>query len=377
MQVALVCNSAFGTDGISMFVLNNHRRLGHEGARYHLIYSSMHSPENVVQGYVDDFCKDGDKAVYIPKKGRMLSYALHLFQYLEREHIDVLHVHGSSAAILLEMVVAKLAGVGKIVTHSHSTSGNHNRIHKILKPFVGLLADERLACGELAGEWMYGKKSCFTIIPNCIDTRRYRYDEAVRSEVRKEMGIDEDTIVIGHVGYFSAVKNQSFLLKLVKRLNESGNMKYKLLLIGEGSLFDNVKHEAEEMALSEDVVFLGNRSDVHRLMMAMDVFCLPSLYEGFPIVTVEAQATGLPVILSENISKEVGITDLVTLLPVDKGLDCWIEKIGEVQAKSTDRARFSDKVRLAGYDIRHSAAMLESIYAKKKRKKNEIPNRTR
>ena len=366
MQIALVCNSAFGTDGISMFVLNNHRLFGHDGMRYHLIYSSIHSSNDVVKDYMDDFCNDGDKAVYIPKKGRMLSYALHLFQYLEREHIDVLHVHGSSAAILLEMVVAKLAGVGKIVTHSHSTNGNHNRIHKILKPFVGLLADERLACGELAGEWMYGKKSCFTIIPNCIDTRRYRYDEAVRGEVRKEMGIDEDTIVIGHVGYFSAVKNQSFLLGLIKRLNEGNMRRYKLVLIGDGTLFSKVKQESEMMALSEDVVFLGNRSDVHRLMMAMDVFCLPSLYEGFPIVSVEAQAAGLPVILSENISKEVGITDLVTLLPVDKGVDCWGEKIGEIPSKRTDRVCYANKVKLAGDDIRRSAAMLESIYKRRK-----------
>lgn len=366
MQIALVCNSAFGTDGISMFVLNNHRLFGHDGMRYHLIYSSIHSSNDVVKDYMDDFCNDGDKAVYIPKKGRMLSYALHLFQYLEREHIDVLHVHGSSAAILLEMVVAKLAGVEKIVTHSHNTSGNHNRIHKILRPMVNVLADEKLACGKLAGKWMYGAKHGFTVIPNCIDTDKYRYNPAVRDEVRRELRIGDDPTVIGHVGVFSAVKNQSFLLKLVKSLNDSGKGKYKLLLIGEGMLFDDVKHEAEEMLLSNDATFLGNRSDVNRLMMAMDVFCLPSLYEGFPIVTVEAQAAGLPVILSENISKEVGITDLVTLLPVDKGLDCWIEKIGEVQAKSTDRARFSDKVRLAGYDIRHSAAMLESIYKRRK-----------
>jgi glycosyltransferase involved in cell wall biosynthesis len=347
-----------------MFVLNNHRLFGHDGMRYHLIYSSTHSPENVVRGYVYDFCKDGDKAVYIPKGEGMLSYAWHLYQYLKREHIDVLHVHGSSAAILLEMVVAKLAGVKKIVSHSHSISGNHNRIHKILRPFVGLLADERLACGKLAGEWMYGKKSCFTVIPNCIDTRRYRYDEAVRGDVRKEMGIDEDMIVIGHVGYFSMVKNQSFLLRLIKRLNEGNMRRYKLVLIGEGMLFDDVKHEAEEMLLSNDVIFLGNRSDVNRLMMAMDVFCLPSQYEGFPIVSVEAQASGLPAILSENISKEVCITDLVKLLPVDKGQDCWKEGIENALNRTIDRSCYADKVKHAGYDIQHSAAMLESVYKK-------------
>lgn len=349
-----------------MFVLNNHRLFGHDGMRYHLIYSSLHSPTNVVQGYVNDFCKDGDKAVYIPKREGMLSYAWHLYQYLKREHIDVMHVHGSSAAILLEMVVAKLEGVDKIVAHCHSTGGNHIRIHKILRPLVGLLADERLACGKLAGEWMYGKKSCFTVIPNCIDANKYRYNETVRDEVRRELCIGEGTTVIGHVGAFTAVKNQGFLLKVIKILNEGRNRRYKLLLIGSGTLFSEVKRESEKMSLSEDVIFLGNRNDVHRLMMAMDVFCLPSLYEGFPIVSVEAQASGLPVILSENISKEVSITDLVTLLPVEKGLDYWKDEIEKVLTKKTDRACYANKVKQAGYDIRRSAAMLESIYKRRK-----------
>ena len=207
MQVALVCNSAFGTDGISMFVLNNHRHFIHDGVRYHLIYSSIHSPEDVVLGYVDDFCKDEDKAVYIPKKDGMVSYCVHLYHYLKQAHIDVMHVHGSSAAILLEMVVAKLAGVDKIVAHSHNTSGNHNCIHRVLRPLVSLLADERLACGKLAGEWMYRAKHSFTVIPNCIDTDRYKYDEATRNEVRRELCMGEDKIAIGHVGVFSAVKN--------------------------------------------------------------------------------------------------------------------------------------------------------------------------
>jgi len=349
-----------------MFVLNNHKLFGHDGMRYHLIYSSIHSPEDGVKGYVDGFCKDGDKAAFIPKKGGALNYARNLYHYLKHEHIDVMHVHGSSAAILIEMVVAKCAGVRKIVTHSHSTQGNHNTIHKILRPMVNVLADEKLACGKLAGKWMYGARHSFTVIPNCIDTDKYRYNPAVRDEVRRELRIGDGTIVIGHVGAFTAVKNQGFLLKVIKILNEGRNRRYKLLLIGSGTLFSEVKRESEKMSLSEDVMFLGNRNDVHRLMMAMDVFCLPSLYEGFPIVSVEAQASGLPVILSENISKEVGITDLVTLLPVDKGVDCWKDEIEKVLTKKTDRACYANKVKLAGYDIRRSAAMLESIYKRRK-----------
>ena len=128
LQVALVCNSPFGTDGISMFVIYNHRFFGNEKARYHLIYSLIHNSQEVVNGYVSDWCKDGDKAQFISKGNGALTFAKTLYQYFKKERIDVLHVHGSSAAILLEMVVAKCAGVKKIVTHCHSTGSNHSSI---------------------------------------------------------------------------------------------------------------------------------------------------------------------------------------------------------------------------------------------------------
>ena len=364
MQIALVCNSAFGTDGISMFVLNNHKLFGHDGMRYHLIYSSIHSPEDGVKGYVDGFCKDGDKAAFIPKKGGVLNYARNLYHYLKHEHIDVMHVHGSSAAILIEMVVAKCAGVRKIVTHSHSTQGNHNTIHKILRPMVNVLADEKLACGKLAGKWMYGARHSFTVIPNCIDTDKYRYNPAVRDEVRRELRIGEDTIVIGHVGAFTAVKNQVFLVRLLHGLFSKGRTEFKLILIGRGTMMNDVRIEAERLGVAKNVIFTGQRQDIPQLMMAMDVFCLPSLYEGFPIVAVEAQAAGLPLFVSSTVSREISITPLVRYIPIDKGTELWEEAVLDVVKDKTNRDVYAQKVEKAGYDIRMSAFELEAIYKK-------------
>ena len=362
LQVALVCNSAFGTDGISMFVINNHRFFDHENERYHLIYSSIHSEQEVVDGYVIDWCKVGDKAQLISKGNGALAFAKAFYQYLKRERIDVLHVHGSSAAILLEVVVAKCAGVKKIVTHSHSTQGNHNTIHKFLRPLVISLADVRLACGDKAGQWMYGKHKKFTVIPNCIDTSRYLFDERFRKETRRELGIEENCIVLGHVGMFTEVKNQKFLLQLMHELLKDGKCNYKLMLIGDGDLLDNNKTETKRLSLSNNVLFLGNRNDVPRLMMAMDIFCMPSLYEGFPITAVEAQATGLPLLMSSNVSQEVSITDLVTLLPLDQGIEPWGKEIKQVSKIQRERNSYADRIKSAGYDIKHSAEMLERIY---------------
>lgn len=363
VQIALVCNSAFGTDGISMFVMNNHRFFGHESVRYHLIYSSTHSQEDVVEVYVNEFQKNGDGVAYIPKGKGLVSYAWELYHYLRNEKIDVLHVHGSSSSILLEMVVAKLVGVKKIVTHSHNTQSNHNFIHKILRPAVSWLADEKLACGDLAGRWMYGKKGMFVVIPNCIDTDKYRYDENIRKEVRASLAIDDETFVIGHVGVFTEIKNQIFLLHLLKRLKDKDTRNYKILFVGYGSLMERVKDETARLELTDCVMFLGNRNDVHQLMMAMDVFCLPSLYEGFPIVSVESQASGLPSLLSENISPEVCLTDLVRLLPIDKGTEAWETALERLSISGMKRDNYARKIFDTGYDISHSALMLEKIYA--------------
>ena len=344
-----------------MFVLNNHRYFKHEGIKYHLIYSSIHSPEDVVEGYVKDFEKDGDKAMFIPKGNGLMKFARGLYQYLRNEKIDVLHVHGSSSAILIEMIVAKFAGVKKIVTHSHNTRGNHNTIHKILRPVVNCLADEKLACGEMAGRWMYGKHGKFLIIPNCIDTEIYKFDENIRNEVRKELGINEDVFVIGHVGVFSDVKNQRFLIHLIDRMKQHEKHVFTLVLIGLGGLKEQEEQEANSLGLSENVMFLGNRNDVNRIMMAMDVFCLPSLYEGFPIVSVEAQVSGLPTLLSRAISPEVCITDLVTLLPIEEA-ELWEQALEKMCLNRGKRDVYAKKIKNAGYDIRHSASMLEDVY---------------
>lgn len=365
MQVALVCNSAFGTDGISLFVLNNHRYFKQKGITYHLIYSSIHNSQDVIDGYINDFCKNGDKTQFISKKNGTIEFMKAFFYYLKNEQIDVLHIHGSSSAILLEIIVAKFAGVKKIVSHAHSTGSNHNIIHKILRPFVNMLVKERLACGNKAGSWMYGAHRSFAIIPNGIDTKKYVFDVIVRKEVRDELCFKEKNTVLGHVGAFTEVKNQIFLLHLMKSLKERGKKEYKLLLIGDGPLYDYVVKECTRLNLNDSVYFLGNRNDVHRLMMSMDVFCMPSLYEGFPITAVEAQASGLPLLISNNVSSEVCITDLVHMLPIDHGTNLWEEELANILVMQYKREKYATLIKDSGYDIHKSAEMMESIYIRK------------
>ena len=255
-----------------------------------------------------------------------------------------------------------MGGVRVVIAHSHNTRGSHPIVHRLLRPLLNVTADVRLACGRMAGEWMYGKNRTFRVIPNGIETNKYRYSTKTREIVRKELGITDDMTVIGHVGTFSEVKNQRFLIELIKSFAEGNNERVRLLLIGDGALRQGLEAECRLQQISDMVVFAGVRKDVSRLMMAMDVFCLPSLFEGFPIVAVEAQASGLPVIMSSNISNEVCITDLVHSLPINKGIAEWKQRINEITSRNGRRAVYADVVRNAGYDIRHSAIMLENIY---------------
>jgi glycosyltransferase involved in cell wall biosynthesis len=362
MQIALVCNSAFGTDGISKFVLNNHQQFEYGGETYHLIYSSTHSPQSVINEYITDFTKDGDKAQFISKNNGILTYAYNFYRYLRYNKINVVHINGSSAAVLLEVVISKIARVNKVVTHAHSTGGNHPFIHKLLRPLVNILSDEKLACGENAGQWMYGKYVKFEVIPNCINTDTFCFNGKERDDVRTELGLSPEEIVIGHVGYFLEVKNQSFLLKIMKYLSENSEKEYKMLLIGLGPMKEIIEKECEELGLIEKVMFLGNRNDICRLMMAMDVFCLPSLFEGFPIVAVEAQASGLPVFISNNVSKEIKITELVKMFPINQGADLWANALEILETNEEVRVKYADRVKKAGYDISHSVEMLERVY---------------
>lgn len=255
-----------------------------------------------------------------------------------------------------------MGGAKNVIIHSHSTHGNHVYIHYALRPLVKRMSNVRLACGEMAGRWMYGKGKDFTVIPNGVDTEDYRFAPQNRESVRKDLGLADDTFVIGHVGTLSVVKNQVFLLKLIKQIADEGDSRTILMLIGDGPIRAELTATVERMGLAGHVMFLGVRNDVGRLMAAMDVFCLPSLFEGFPIVAVEAQTSGLPVIISSEVSSEVCITDLVRQLPINEGTGQWKNEISKLYSSRGNRQNYADVVREAGFDIHDSAQMLETIY---------------
>ena len=220
-------------------------------------------------------------------------------------------------------------------------------------------ADILMACSLDAGEWLFGKRACqserFILLPNGIDTRRFAADPEKRRRYRRELGF-EGRWVIGNVGRFYDVKNHTFLLDAFQKVHER-EPDAVLLLVGVGPLQQEMAQKAVDLGVAEQVVMTGNRDDVPELLGAMDIFAFPSLWEGLPMTVVEAQAAGLPCVLSDTITREVNVSPLVEYLPLGNP-----EQWAEAMLTRRPRLDVTREIVKAGFDIRTSAQRLTELY---------------
>ena len=365
-RIAFICYKGFGADGISSFIINNYRQFDHSEIKCSLIYPRIIGEQKIASKYLTELTNNGDNTYLVPKKGSIIKYFFNLKSILSTGKYDVAHIHGSSGSIVLEMFAAKCAGIKHIIPHSHNTTGNHVLLHKMCMPFVKHLSSIRLSCGIDAGKWMYGKSS-FYVIPNGINIEKYCFSDNIRTQTRKELGIRDDELIIGHVGGFNHQKNQEFLIRFAAYVKRNlPCFKFHLLLIGKGYRQIFNQNLAKDLQVDSCVSFLGQRTDVANLFQAMDVFFLPSLFEGFPIVGIEAQAAGLPTFMSCNITKDAELTDLVKWLPIDKGFDCWLQALQSTKINNESRALYAYKVAQKGFNIKEAAKVLEKVYLNNK-----------
>ena len=218
-------------------------------------------------------------------------------------------------------------------------------------------------CGEESGKWLYGEKnkSRFIMLNNAIDATSYTYDLSKREELRRQLGL-ADELVIGHVGRFNPQKNHPFLLDIFAALlkKESNAV---LLLVGGGEGMSKMQEKVQELGIAEHVRFLGVRSDVADLMQAMDIFVLPSLYEGLPVTMVEAQAAGLPCIISDKVPPECILTEgLVDIMTLSASPEAWAEKI--LAKRAIPRTDHRAEIAAHGFDITTEAVKLQEFYLK-------------
>ena len=348
--------------GTESVVMNYYRHIDRSKVQFDFIADSdskMPIPRK------DEIESMGGRVFIVPPYQKINEYIPALVKLFKEQDYKIIHVHLNTINVF-PLYAAKKAGVPVRISHSHSTAGKgetkKNILKYMLRPFAKLYPNHYAACSYYAGEWLFGKRSMergeVTVFNNAIELDKYKYNEAVRSVVRKELGL-EDKFVVGHIGRFIYQKNQGFLIDIFEEVYRR-NPNTVLLLIGEGGDMEAIKSKVHMLNLDNNVMFLGNRTDVNRLYQAMDVFVLPSRYEGLPVVGVEAQAAGLPCVLSDKVTAETKITECAEFMNIDQGAQAWADKI--LRLVGQKRVYTSEVMADGGFDIEKQSARLLGLY---------------
>ena len=294
------------------------------------------------------------------------------FFKLKKNYYDVAHINATSQGTGLISYFAKhYAKIPKVIFHSHMGGNDHKKdlVDKIGTHLMFKYSDVFTSCSNRASKFMYGenflKKHEVKILKNSVDTNKFTFDPRIQEKIRLDLNIDKDTFVLLHVGRFAKQKNHKFLIDVFGEVLNK-NQKSMLLLIGDGTLFDECKAQVQEMNLSDSVKFLGLKNNVNEYMQAADCFVMTSLHEGLPIVAVEAQATGLPCVLSSNISSETKLSENVEFVDLSLGKNNWAEKI--ISKKTKERKSGKETLTKHKFDKESAIAEIESLYLSKSAK---------
>lgn len=290
---------------------------------------------------------------------------------LEKRRYDVLHINAFQGLSMAYLRIAKEAGVAVRIAHSHNTMLRSSLtrplkqiLHSFAREWYTKDATQLWACSHKAAEFLFSpdelQRKGYGFIPNGIDTTRFRFDPAVREAIRKKLGLTE-MMVVGSVGRFCYQKNQSFLLKVFSELVRK-NSESRLLLVGEGEDRSRLEQTAKELGVSEKVIFLGVSDQVEQVLCAVDVFVSTSRFEGLPVTVIEAQAAGLPCVLSKSITTECQILSHISFLELSAGSAAWAETLLDLSTTKIDRANCATAVFDAGFDAAQVAAYVQAYY---------------
>lgn len=324
----------------------------------------VHGANNCVfQDQINDFY-DNSKHIYFIRKyksnpiGCMID--LIKFYWENGSKYDYVHLQTGATSEVLYVFPYCLFYHFKVISHSHNGNGYNRGINAAFRPIVNMISKKRLACSMVAADWLFGKKGCTAqIINNGIDTTKFIFSEENRNLIRIQYGIEKE-LVVGHIGRFSEQKNHLFMLDIFNEVVKSFPTA-KLMLVGEGERHNEVQNNVRKLGLEENVLFCGKQLDTAAYYSAFDVFLMPSLYEGLPIVGIEAQASGLPCVFSSTISKQICITENASIMSLEQDAKKWAANILETRA-TDNRSEYCKRMSEKGYDIHKTTEILEKVY---------------
>lgn len=364
MNKILIVGLTSGVGGVENFICNLFKYIDKNKFTVDFL---VHQEIN--EKYSDVIEGNGGKIYRIPgiKDGviRYLNGIIKFFKY--NENYDIVHINECSAGFFIYAFPCIFIKRTKLIIHSHNGSCDRKFIHYLFRIFQNRFLDEQWACSEIAAKWMFGDRNInklgYKIINNGIDLNIYKFDNEIRKQYRTEFNI-EDKLVFGSIARFEYQKNHEFILKIFYQFQQN-NPNSLLILVGAGTNEEKIKSLVKKYGIEEKVLFLGIRSDVNKILQMMDIFLLPSHYEGLPFVAIEAQATGLPIIASTNVSKEMNITDLVYNVSLESPTSEWInlmEKLSCFKTEDRANAKYHRLISEKGYSIEKSINIIENYY---------------
>ena len=351
--------------GIETMLMNYYRNIDREKLQFDFI---VNKPK---KGDYDDEIRKMGGNIYLSPGLNPIHYNdyMKFVSEIVRNNSDIKIVHAHNEAMgLYALNGAKKAGIDVRIAHAHNTKIVRDYkwpLKMFCKAFLPYSATDLWACGNEAGEYFFGKNNWRLrgmVMHNAIDTEKFGFSESVRKAVRKKYGLTGKT-VIGHVGRFNVQKNHTRLLEIFSRFVKT-DPNAVLFLAGEGELMDKMKEKAKELKISDKVIFAGLLQNTEEIYQAMDLFILPSLFEGLPVVAIEAQASGLPCVFSDKVTDEAILSGNAFSVSLGDPDGVWCEKIMQALKKENNRPLGKETVKNAGYDIFSEAERISSLYIK-------------
>lgn len=354
LKILVINTVEFELNGISTVIMNYYNELDKSNLKIDFIAN------NKINEKFKKSIEERHDKIYILKnrKKNPIAYFLNLMKIMKKNNYDIVHIHGNSSLMQIELTCALMASIPMRIVHAHSTECDFKILNRLLYPIFKISYNKSLACSKAAGEWLY-KNNDFDVLNNGIECKRFKFDKYERNKLRKELSID-DKFVILHVGCFNEGKNQRFLIDIFEEI-----CKFKsdvaLILIGEGPTKELILNEVKKKKIDEKVIFIESTNNIEKYMWGSDVLVFPSLHEGLGIVNIEAQATGLRCIVSDAVPMEARVTDNITFLPLNKGKEIWVEEILKY-SNECKRENMYLKVADSGFDIKVTSSKLLKIY---------------
>lgn len=351
--------------GAENMIMNLYRNIDRSKLQFDFV---VHQTQ---KGFYDDEIRELGGVIHYCPSYKVINH----FEYVrwwndffsQHPEYKIIHGHIDSCANIYLRIAKKYGLV--TIAHSHSTNdgfGIKAYIKHLLKFKFNDCCEYKFGCSIASNKWLYGKEAVAagdcTIIHNAIDTELFAFDKKKRKTIREQFGIQDNQLVIGHIGRFLKVKNHAFVIKVFKEILNYRNDSV-LILVGDGEETQNIKAMVKNLGIEDRVIFTGVRADVYNFVQGFDLLLFPSFYEGLSLVAVEAQSSGLPVLASTNVSNETVMTDIMEFLSLEEPVELWAKKAIEMSEKP--RLDHHKEIVEKGYDIKSNAEWLQEFYISK------------